>query len=87
MYIIILLVIFLVSYIGIKFLPYVLQDVETSVDNLMNQLINQQIITAFTGTSAVQDPIDPPILNVETFYSPVFPLNWIVVTLNLRVSL
>lgn len=74
-------------FIGLKFLPNVIQDVEVSVDGLLNQLVNQQIITAFTGTSAKQDPVDPTILNVETYYSPVFPLNWIVVTLNLRVSL
>jgi len=75
------------KYIGVKFLPSIIQDVETSVDNLMNQLINQEIITASTGTSATQDENDPTIMHVETYYSPVFPLNWIVVTLNLRVKL
>jgi len=75
------------KFIGVKFLPTVIQDVETTVDNIMNQMINQEIITAFTGTAAVQDDQDPTILRVETFYSPVFPLNWIVVTLNLRVKL
>jgi hypothetical protein len=74
-------------FIGIKFLPTVLQDVETSVDNLLNQLVNLQIITDFQGTSAVQDENDPTIMRVETFYSPVFPVNWIVVQLNLRVRL
>jgi hypothetical protein len=75
------------QFIGQKFLPTVLQDVENSVDNLLNQLVNLQIITAFQGTSAEQDENDPTIMRVETFYSPVFPLNWIVVTLNLRVRL
>jgi len=74
-------------FIGVKFLPNVLQDVENTVDGLMNQLINQEIISAFTGTSVLQDEVDPTILRVETYYSPVFPLNWIVVTLNLRVRL
>jgi len=75
------------KFIGVKFLPTIIQDVETNVDNLMNQMINQEIITAFTGTSATQDSQDPTILRVEAYYSPVFPLNWIVVTLNLRVKL
>lgn len=75
------------KYIGVKFLSTVIQDVESSVDNIMNQMINQEIITAFTGTAASQDSQDPTILRVETYYSPVFPLNWIVVTLNLRVKL
>jgi hypothetical protein len=77
----------LAPYIGIKFLPSVSQDVEASIDNLLNNLVNLQIITAFQGTSAVADEVDPTILRVETFYSPVLPLNWIVVNLNLRVRL
>jgi hypothetical protein len=74
-------------FIGIKFLPYVVQDVEAAIDNLLNQLVNLQIITAFQGTTATPDAVDPTILRVETFYSPVLPLNWIVVNLNLRVRL
>jgi hypothetical protein len=74
-------------FIGIKFLPSVVQDVEAVIDNLLNQLVNQQIITAFQGTTATPDDVDPTILRVETFYSPVLPLNWIVVNLNLRVRL
>ena len=74
-------------FVGVKLLPAVIQDVETTVNNLLNQIVNQEIITAFTGTSVTQDDNDPTILRVETYYSPVFPLNWIVVTLNLRVKL
>ena len=74
-------------FIGAKFLPSIIQDVESIVDGLMNNMINQQIITKFSGTSAVQDDVDPTILKVETFYSPVFPLNWIVMTFNLRVKI
>ena len=74
-------------FIGVKFLPTVLQDVESTMDSLMNSLVNNQIITAFTGTSATQDPNDPTLLNCETFYSPVFPLLWILVTFGLRTSL
>lgn len=77
----------LAPFIGIKFLPTVVQDVESSVNNLLNKLVNLQIITAYQGTSAVADELDPSILRVETFYSPVLPLNWIVVNLNLRVRL
>jgi len=75
------------KFVGVKFLPTIIQDVETTVDNLMNQMINQEIITQATGTSARQDPQDPSILRVESYYSPVFPLNWIVFTFNLRVKL
>ena len=74
-------------FIGVKFLPTVLQDVESTVDNLLNALVNLEIITAFTGTSATQDENDPTLLKVDTYYSPVFPLLWIYVTLNLRTKL
>lgn len=74
-------------FIGIKFLPSVIQDVEAALNNLLNQLVNLQIITAFKGTSAIQDDIDPSILRVESFYSPVLPLNWILTTFNIRTKL
>jgi len=74
-------------YIGVKFLSTVLQDIEVSVDGLMNNLVNLQIITAYNGTTAVQDSSDPTLCNVETFYSPVFPLLWCRMAFNLRVSL
>ena len=77
----------LAPFIGIKFLPSVVQDVEGAVDNLLNQLVSSQIINAFQGTTATPDEVDPTILRIETFYSPVLPLNWIVVNLNLRVRL
>lgn len=72
-------------YIGLKMVASLVQDVETSVNNLLNNMVNNEIITAFTGTAAEQDSDDPTILRVETYYSPVFPLNWIVMTFNLRV--
>lgn len=77
----------LAPFIGVKLLPSVIQDIETTLNNLLNQIVNLEIITAFTGTSVTQDENDPTILNVETFYSPVLPLNWISVTMNLRMKL
>jgi len=75
------------QYIGIKLLPNVMGDIESTVNNLMNILVNRAIITAFSGTATIQDENDPTIVNVECFYSPVFPLNWLVSQFSLRVSL
>jgi len=75
------------KFIGIKFLSTVLQDIEVTASNVMTQLQNLSIITAFADVTAVQDPNDPTICQIEIFYSPVFPLNWIVVQFNLRVRI
>jgi len=53
----------------------------------LSALQQAQIITAFTGVKAETDPNDPTIVNVEAFYSPVFPLLWIVITFNLRSNI
>ena len=74
-------------FIGVKLLPSVIQDIETTLNNLLNQLVNNEIITAFTGVSAEQDANDPTILRTECYYSPVLPLNWLIATQNLRVRL
>jgi hypothetical protein len=41
----------------------------------------------YKGIHVAQDPNEPSTVDVEVYYSPVFPLNWIIVTLNLRQSL
>ena len=50
----------------------------------MTALQQAQIITSSTGVAATVDPNDPTIVNVVAYYSPVFPLLWIVLTFNLR---
>jgi len=73
-------------YIGTKLLIQRISEVENTLTSYLASLQQAQIITAFNNVSAKQDPNDPTILNVEAFYSPVFPLLWIVVTFNLRSS-
>jgi len=73
-------------FVGIKFLPGVLSQIEGQLSTTMKALKNQEIITAFTGIQA-RTTNDPTIVEVEAFYQPVFPLLYIVITFNLRSNL
>jgi hypothetical protein len=73
-------------FIGIKFLPGVLQDIEGQLAFTLKQLKNAEIIAAYTGVQA-NTTNDPTTVEVEAFYQPVFPLLYIVVTFNLRSNL
>jgi hypothetical protein len=74
-------------YIGMKFLPSRTTEIVTTVKSYFSSLLKAQIITAFTGVTAVPDPVDPTTIRVTASYSPVLPLLWIVVTFNLRTSI
>jgi len=72
------------QFIGIKFLGGVLGDIERAVKTTMKSLIAAEIITSYTAVKATPDAADPTAVQVELAYVPVFPLNYIVVTFNLR---
>jgi hypothetical protein len=74
-------------YIGVKNLPKMQGQVKDSVGSYFKSLKQKELIVDFTGIAVKQNEQDPSTLDVEAYYSPVFPLNWIVVTLNLRQSL
>lgn len=71
-------------FIGTKFLASRTNDVEVSLTSMFNSLVQAEIVGAFTGISASVDPDDPTVLRVESYYQPIFPLLYIVVTFNLR---
>jgi hypothetical protein len=75
------------QFIGIKFLPGVLSQVEGRLARMMQELVKKQIIAIYTGLKATVDPEDPTTANVEAYYQPVFPLLYIVLTFHLRSSL
>lgn len=74
-------------FVGVKFLPNILSQLEGRLSMTLKQLVFAQIITAYTGVSAVVSPNDPTTSEVEASYSPVFPLLYILVNFNLRSSL
>jgi hypothetical protein len=77
----------LMPYIGMKFLNSRTTEIVTTVKSYLSALVKAQIITGFTGVSAIPDPVDPTTIQVNATYSPVLPLLWIVVTFNLRTRL
>lgn len=72
------------QFIGIKFLGSVTGDIERVVRQTLRGLVQAQIISKFANVSATPDPTDPTAVQVEAAYVPIFPLNYIVVTFNLR---
>jgi len=75
------------AFVGTKFLSSRTNEVEVSMTSLFNQLIQQEIVAAFTGISAVIDPEDPTVLRAEAYYQPIFPLLYLVLTFNLRARI
>ena len=72
------------QFVGRKFVPSVLKDIELTTAATLRGLVEREIITAYTGIKAEQDTNDPTLCLLEAFYSPVFGVNWIKVTFNLR---
>lgn len=74
------------SYIGQKFVPSVLNQIQGRVSEMFRRLVSEQIINDFTGISVVQDPEDPTGILIEAYYQPMFPLLYIQFTFNVRSS-
>jgi hypothetical protein len=75
------------SFVGSKFLAARTNEVVVSMTGLFRSLVEAEIVGAFTGMTASIDPDDPTILRFEMYYSPIFPLLYIVLTFNLRARL
>lgn len=74
------------NFIGIKFLPGILTQVEGRLAMMLKALVAQQIIAAYTGVKARVSADDQTVAEVEAYYSPVFPLLYLVMTFHLRAS-
>lgn len=75
------------QFIGAKNLPSIRPQIERVAKAYFRGLKNRGIIVDFTGVKATPNANEPSTVDVEAYYSPVFPLNWIIVTLNLRQSI
>lgn len=71
-------------FVGAKFLPQLLGQIEGRLSEMFKSAIQEQIITSFTGLTVTADPTDPTAIIVNVYYQPVFPLLFIQVVL--RVS-
>jgi hypothetical protein len=75
------------SFVGTKFLQSRTTEVVVTMTGLFKSLVQAEIVAAFTGLSAQIDPNDPTILNFQAFYAPIFPLEYLVLTFNLRANI
>lgn len=71
------------GFIGVKYLPGILTQVEGRLSKLFQSLIKRQILASYTGVRASADPENPTGATVEAYYQPVFPLLYIVVSYSL----
>jgi hypothetical protein len=74
-------------FIGQKFTGSLIKSVENALTGMFSTLIDQQIISKVAGISAFVDEEDPTVLRTQSVYVPVFPLEYIVSTLSVRVRL
>jgi len=74
------------TYIGQKYLPTVVGQIEGRVNMMFKDLVKEQIVDSYTNLSVVPDPEDPTGLLVEVYYKPIFPLLYIQFTFNVRSS-
>jgi len=75
------------AFVGTKFLASRTNEVEVSMTALFKQLVQAEIVGAFTGISASIDAIDPTVMNFVSYFQPIFPLLYIVCTFNLRARI
>jgi hypothetical protein len=73
-------------YVGTKFVPNTITQIEGRVNALFKQLVRDQIISTYTGLTVVNDPNDPTGLLVDVFYKPVYPLLYIQFTFTVQGS-
>ena len=71
-------------FIGAKFLPQIIGQIEGRLSEMFKAAVQEQIISSFTGISVTTDPTDPTAVIVNAYYQPVFPLLYVQITL--RVS-
>lgn len=71
-------------FIGAKFLPQIIGQIEGRLSEMFKNAVQEQLITTFTGISVETDPTDPTAIIVNAFWQPVYPLLYVQCTL--RVS-
>jgi len=75
------------SFVGTKFLSSRTNEVEVSMTALFRQLVQAEIVGAFTGIAGEVSVDDPTVMRVESYYQPIFPLLYILLTFNLRARI
>jgi hypothetical protein len=77
----------LVKYSGIKYLSGMTTDIQADSNQVMKSLKQTNIITGYLPAVATPSVDDPTLIRVETYYAPIFPSLYILVTQNVRVRI
>lgn len=75
------------QFIGTKYLRGTESSVESAVGSMLRSLVSADIISEYTSIRAQADATDPTVMRVSFIYRPIFAINWIEVTVNLRSRL
>lgn len=70
------------SYIGRAETPTTKATLYQVAQSLMNSFISQNLITQFSGLTVNRDDVEPRQWNVTVSVQPVYPINWIFLTIN-----
>ena len=74
-------------FVGKKSLDGIEKDIESRIAGVMQAYQRQNIIRAFRDITAEIDADDSRVARVSVAYVPVFPLKWLLLTLNVTTSL
>jgi hypothetical protein len=73
-------------YIGSKLTGGLVKSVEGSLNGMFSRLIDNKIVSkVVSGPDVTIDENDPTTLRVQAIYIPIFPLEYIMVSYNIRV--
>jgi len=75
------------GFVGVKFLPGIVSQIEGRLGVMYKELVNAQVVAAYTGIKANVSADDPTACEVESFYQPIFPLLFIILKFNIRSSI
>jgi hypothetical protein len=73
--------------IGTKFLTSVLNDINSRINGMYDQMTLEELITDHRGVRSEIDSDNPTIARTESHFRPVFPLLYIVARFNLRTNI
>lgn len=74
-------------FIGQKFTSSLLKSAEGVITGLFGNLISQQIVAQVAGISVTVDENDMTIMRTESIYVPIFPLEYILSSLQIRIRM
>ncbi|MDF2533964.1 MAG: hypothetical protein K0R18_121 [Bacillales bacterium] len=64
-------------YVGKKLMPSIVNDVQLTLTNVLNQFVGQQVILGYSGVSVRRSKDDPRAIDVRFEIEAVYPLNYI----------